>query len=366
MAHNNNDELYKLALSFIPGIGAVHARNLVSYLGGVKEVFRADRRSLRRVPGIGAKRAADILHSDALSRAENSLKMLAKQDVRLLFYLDDDYPSKLKEFAGSPLVLYIRGKLKLEHNRMVAIVGTRRPTPWGKECCERIVHELKAYGCYSVSGLAYGIDSIVHDRSIAGGIPTIGILGSGLDRIYPYVNRRLAERISDQGCLISEFPFGTKPDRENFPRRNRIIAALCDVLIVVESAEKGGSIITTEYANSYSRDIFAVPGRLTDRMSAGCNKLIKTHKAHLFQTMEDVAYICRWDTQPVQRSLNFMCDLDPDEQLIVDIIRKNSPAGLDLIFTQSDLPLPSIASVLLNLEIRGLIKSKPGKKYILV
>jgi len=360
-----NNLLYKLALSFIPGIGSVTAKTLVSYLGGVKQVFEAGKRELSRIPGIGRARSNEIVSGHAMRQAERSLKLIEKNNSQALFYLDKDYPLRLKNYVSSPLILYVKGNADLNAERMVGIVGTRNPSAEGNHNCEHIVDRLKDYNCSVISGLAYGIDSVAHSRSLQQGIPTIAVLGSGLDRIYPQINKGLSERILGNGSLISEFPFGTKPDRENFPKRNRIIAAFSDALIVVESAAKGGSIITAEYANAFSKDVFALPGRLSDPKSEGCNHLIKTHKAHMFQKIEDLAYICRWDQIPVQQKLSFFADLDENEKELVDLIRKNSPAGIDFLLEHSSVSLTVISSVLLNLELRGIIKSKAGKKYIL-
>lgn len=360
-----NKLLYKLALSYIPGIGSVTAKTLVSYLGGVKQVFEAGKRELSRIPGIGTARSKEIISGHAMKQAETTLKHLEKNDCTALFYLDEDYPERLKYFVSCPLILYVKGNADLNPVRMVGVVGTRSPSSEGKHNCEQIIDRLKNYNCSVVSGLAYGIDSIAHTRSVHMGIPTMAVLGSGLDRIYPQINKGLSDRILDNGCLISEFPFGTKPDRENFPKRNRIIAAFSDALVVVESAAKGGSIITAEYANAYSKDVFAVPGRLSDPRSTGCNHLIKTHKAHMFQRIEDLAYICRWDQIPAQQKLSFFSDLDENEQELVGLIKKNAPAGIDYLLENSSIPVSMISSVLLNLELRGIIKTKAGKKYIL-
>lgn len=360
-----NNLLYKLALSFIPGIGSVTAKTLVSYLGGVRQVFEARKRELCRIPGIGTARSKEIVSGLAMRKAEITLQDLEKNNCKALFYLDKDYPGRLKFFVSCPLILYVKGNADLNPVRLVGIVGTRNPSGEGKHNCEHIVDRLKDYNCSTVSGLAYGIDSVAHTRSLYKGIPTMAVLGSGLDRIYPQINKRLSDRILDNGCLISEFPFGTKPDRENFPKRNRIIAAFADALVVVESAAKGGSIITAEYANAFSKDVFALPGRLSDLRSAGCNHLIKTHKAHLFQKIEDLAYICRWDQMPVQQKMSFFSDLDENEQELVDLIRKNAPAGIDFLLEHSSISVSNISSVLLNLELRGIIKPKAGKKYIL-
>lgn len=365
MEKSDEQRIYELALHFIPGIGSVHAKNLISYLGGLKQVFSAQKRELLRVPGIGEKKCLDILNSNVLIFAEKELRRVERFGIETIFYLDDDYPERLKHFSVSPVLLYKKGGFDLNYHRMIGIVGTRNPTSRGRDVCQNIVEELKPFNACIVSGLAYGIDSNAHSKAVDLNMPTIGILGSGLDTIYPGSNRGLSEKMIQYGAVLSEFPLGTKPDRENFPKRNRVIAALADALIVVESAKKGGSIITTEYANEFSKDVFAVPGRINDPMSEGCNHLIKTHMAHLLSNINDLSYIMRWSKQNVQKQLAFVSDLKNDERIVYDMIRENELIALDELTFKSQINLSGMSSILLNLEIRGLIKSKPGKKYIL-
>lgn len=359
------DLVYKLALGKIQGIGAVSVRNLVSYLGGVKQVFKATRKDLSRVPGIGEFRIRDLLKSDALKEAESEAALLTKLGIRVYFYLDAEYPQRLKQYATSPLILYVRGDCSLESKHMVAIVGTRSPSDYGTHVCEKIVRDLAKWDVTVISGLAYGIDAVAHRSALDCCLSTIGVLGSGLDKIYPSLHTGMAEKIIEKGALISEFPPGTKPDRENFPRRNRIIASLCDVLIVVESGIKGGSIISAEYANEYSKDVFAVPGSINAKMSEGCNHLIKTHKAHLYTGVNDISYIARWLEKPVQRLFSFKEDLNEDERKVVDLLDHDKLIRLDTLHYRSGLQLSLLSSILLNLEIRGLVKSMPGKSFIL-
>lgn len=358
------DMIYKLAFNYIPKIGAVQTKNLISYCGGVKEVFSTSNRQLEAIPGIGPKRAADVANFKDFHLAEREYEAIQKNKVNTSFYLDDDYPSRLKHYNDSPIILYSRGNVEWEVPRTVAIVGTRKPTPYGIMQCDKIVEELKAYNVTIVSGLAYGIDTIAHRKCVECEVPTIGVLGNGLNKIYPATNTQLARKMMDKGGLMTEFSMDTQPERENFPQRNRIISALSDITIVVESAIKGGSMITAIYANDQNKDVFAVPGKNTDTMSAGCNFLIKTNQAHLLTSINDIAYIMRWEHQPEVKQMQLLIDLDDNEKKIIEKL-KQEELGVDSLVYQTGLKMTEISSILLNLEFKGIVKTLPGKKYIL-
>lgn len=362
---HDEDALYKLGISYLPGVGGIKARDLISYCGGIKEVFLAKKRKLLSIPGIGEKIAEAITQSDALKLAKEELKKIEGKDVKIISFLDESYPRNLNHYPDAPLILYVKGNIDLNANRKVAIVGTRKVTNYGTIQCEKLVEQLRSYNCTIVSGLAHGVDTIAHRKAVEIGMPTIGVLGNGLKSIYPSTNHELARRMLDNGGVISEFAFDTKPDRENFPQRNRIIAGMADVIVVIESAIKGGSIITAEFANNYNKDVFAIPGKLTDDFSAGCNHLIKTHKAHLLSSAEDIAYIMRWDISEAPKQMTLMIDLLPDEEAIVNILKKQPESRLDSLHYQTQIPLGQLTSLLLNLEFKGLVRSLPGKKYIL-
>jgi len=361
---SDQEIIYKLAFNFIPNVGAINAKNLISYCGGIDKVFSSNKSKLLKVPGIGQKKVIDILNSDALALAEKEYEKIENQNIKVSFYLDDDYPQRLRNFIDSPLIIYKKGKVNLDVERTVAIVGTRKPTSYGITQCEKITEALKDYNVTIVSGLAYGVDTIAHRKSVKQEIPTVGVLGNGISKIYPSANHQLAQKMTENGGIISEFPVDTKPDRENFPRRNRIISALSDVIIVIESAIKGGSMITALYANDQNKDVFALPGKINDSMSAGCNFLIKTNQAHLLHSVDDIAYIMRWDQPAEPKQMQLIIDLDEKEQNIVDLLKREE-LGVDSLMYQSGLRLSQVSSILLNLEFKGLVKSLPGKKYIL-
>jgi DNA processing protein len=360
-------ELEKLALNFIPNIGAVTARNLISYCGGLKEVFTAKKSRLTSIPGIGESKANDVVNGlqKALKIAEAELQKLDGKDIRILFYLDEGYPTKLKHYQDAPLTLYARGDMQLDATRCVAIVGTRKITSYGIVECEKLVEGLAAYNCTIISGLAYGVDTIAHRKAVELGIPTIGVLGNGINRIYPSTNKSLATKMQSKGGILSEYAMDMQPKRENFPRRNRVIAGMSDVVVIVESAAKGGSIITAEYANEYNKDVFAIPGRVGDEMSEGCNNLIKHHKAHLCTSAEDIADIMRWDRATEGVQMQLVMDLDEDERKLMQYIKEEPNIGLDSLHYKTKIPLALLTTTLLTLEFKGIVKPLPGKKYIL-
>ncbi|MCF8367028.1 MAG: DNA-processing protein DprA [Bacteroidales bacterium] len=358
--------LYQIGLTLLPGVGDVLGKKLVAYCGGVEAVFRQKKSALEKIPGIGEKLVTAILSQNVLSRAEEEISFIEKNHITTLFYLEKKYPGRLKNCIDGPIMLYYKGNAEFNTQKVISIVGTRKATEYGREMCDKIVKGLREHGVLVVSGLAYGIDTCVHRASLEQKLKTVAVLGHGLDRLYPYLNTSLSEKILDQGGLITEFMSKTKPDRENFPRRNRIIAGLADATLVVEAAKSGGALITAEIANSYNRDVFSVPGRIGDSWSEGCNFLIKTNKAHLIQSAQDIAYIMGWqksnEIKPkIQREL--FLELTPDEERIADVLRMEDMMGIDDICLKTNLPTSKVSATLLNLEFQGLVRVLPGKVY---
>jgi len=362
--------LHQIALSFVPGVGDIIAKKLIGVCGSPEAVFTEKKKVLLKADRVGEAIVGSIIDNKdhALEMAARELEFVNKYRIRTFFYTDDDYPLRLKECIDSPLLLYFKGNADLNHQRIIAVVGTRRATNYGKEICEKLVEGLKDPGVLVVSGLAYGIDTCAHKAALENGMETVAVLAHGMDRIYPPMNKSLAERMLHQGCLVTDFPSGTNPDRENFPSRNRIIAGLADATIVVEAGMKGGALITAEIANSYNRDVFSVPGNLGNYYSEGCNFLIKTNRALLVQSAEDIKYIMNWDgarkPQVVQKKL--MIDLTPEQQKIIEILEQNSETGIDKLCYESSLSPAVVANALLNLEFEGIVKSLPGKMYKLL
>jgi DNA processing protein len=362
------DLLYKIAITKIAKVGPVTARNLISYCGGVKAVFGAKKKDLLKIPGIGEFTISNLFDKNVLNDAEKELKYIEKNNVQTLFFLDKNYPQRLKHFQDSPVLMYYKGTVDLNFPRIISIVGTRTPTTAGKAVCEEIVEGLSIYNVLIVSGLAYGVDIVAHQKSLDFKVPTIGVLGHGLSQIYPPKHKKIANQMVENGGLLTEFSSEVSIEREHFPMRNRIIAGMCDALIVIETAQKGGSMISAHMANNYSKDVFAVPGRLKDKFSQGCNHLIKTHKASLIESADDIAYIMRWDkksnNKSVQKSL--FIELSEKERQIVDLLQNVDDLGIDKLSKITQLNSSKMAELMLDLEFKGIVKTLPGKRYVLV
>lgn len=363
------DLIYKIALTLIPGVGNINGKNLVAYCGGVKAVFCERKRFLLKIPGIGEQTVNAIFNQKVLERAGNELEFIRKYGIKPIFYLDECYPSRLKQCIDGPILMYYKGNALPESQKVVSLVGTRNGTEYGREMCKKIVEGLKSHSVLIVSGLAYGIDTWAHKAALEAGLETIAVLGHGLDRIYPYANRNLAEKMCNQGGLLTEFTSGTKPDRENFPMRNRIIAGLSDAIIVVEAGEKGGALITAEIGNSYDRDVFAIPGRVGDPRSVGCNYLIRTNKAALVTSAEDICYLLNWSQSTLKKNetQGKLFDLrSEDEELIIGILKEAGAMDIDMLLEKTGLGSAKAAAALLQLELLNIVKCMPGKMYQLL
>lgn len=359
--------LHQIALTKVNGVGPAVARHLLSQFGSAEAIFSASKKQLRAIPYVRESIADAITSTATLSAAESELEFIEKHGIRLLFFSEKDYPKRLRNCADAPILLYYKGNADLDNARVVSIVGTRNATAYGVSLCQELVSGLKAHDTLIVSGLAHGIDSHAHRAALAQELATVGVLGHGLDRIYPAANRNMAARMLDNGGLLTEFPSGTIPERTNFPMRNRIIAGLADVTIVVEAAFKGGALITAEIANSYNRDVCAFPGNTQQEFSAGCNYLIKTHRAHLIQGIKDLEYLMDWTvaetSKPAGKQLPLHVSLDTNEQRVHDVIREAGSLAIDDLMIQVKWPQSKLAMTLLQLEIKGAIVALPGKVY---
>jgi DNA processing protein len=363
--------LNQIAINLIPGIGDITGKKLIEHCGGVEAVFTETKQYLKKIPGIGESLVAAIVNgrSQALARAEKELQFVEKYKIVCLFYTDDNYPYRLKHCIDSPMMLYFKGNCDLNKAKVLSIVGTRSATEYGKNCCKAIVDGFAGTDVLIVSGLAHGIDTCAHKEALKNNLQTVGVLGHGLDRIYPTTNRSLAEKMLNSGGLLTDFLSETNPDRENFPKRNRIIAGMADATLVVEAAKKGGALITAEIANSYNRDVFAIPGKIDDVYSEGCNYYIKINKAALVQSAEDIKYIMKWKTEEtknegIQRKL--FINLSPDEEAIVALLTETSELSIDTICYSMQTTMSRVATALLNMEFEGIIKRLPGKMYCLI
>ncbi|MDA3944543.1 MAG: DNA-processing protein DprA [Bacteroidetes bacterium] len=358
--------LYQIGLTLIPGIGDVLGKKLVAYCGGPKAVFEERRAGLEKIPGIGMITLRSILSQKVLSRAEEEIEFIQKNNIQALFYLDRDYPKRLQHCADSPMLLYYSGKASLNEQKVIGVVGTRNASEYGKRLCDQLLDDLKSENMLVVSGLAYGIDVCAHRNALKVGLPTVGVLGHGLDRIYPFTHKSVASRMQENGGLLTEFMSQTIPDRENFPKRNRIVAGMVDALIVVESAKKGGALITADIANSYNRDVFAFPGRVGDTYSEGCNFLIRTNKAAMIENSVNLKYMMGWHSDnkkktPMQTQL--FREFSEEEQKVMDAFNGENLCDLDQLLIQSNLTASKLAGVLLGLEFEGILVALPGKRY---
>lgn len=361
-----NDLLYQIALTLVPNIGDVHAKALVNFFGSAEAVFKAHKKDLENLEGIGTVRANSIKHFKDFTSSETEIKFIEQYKISPLFITDKNYPQRLLNCYDSPLMLYYRGSANLNTSKIISIVGTRVHTDYGKAACEKIIEDLKEEGILIVSGLAYGIDTIAHRASLKNNLSTVGVLAHGLDKIYPPQNKSMAKQMVDNGGLLTEFMSFTNPDKQNFPKRNRIVAGMCDGLLVIESSKKGGSLITAELANGYNKDVFTIPGRITDSKSEGCNYLLKNNKAALITSANDLLEMLNWkpNAKPLQKKQReLFIEFTPDERIIVDILQQNESMQIDQLYYKSGLSSSSMAAALLMLEMQGIVLSMPGKMY---
>ncbi len=360
----DKDLQYKIALTLVPKIGHLNAKKLIAYCGGVEAVFNESVVNLNKIPNIGRSIINSLKSADVMNRAEKEMKYIEKNGIQTLFYLDEEYPNRLRQCDDGPTLLYYNGNADLNSAQILSIVGTRQASNHGVEICEEIISEFKDTNTLIISGLAYGIDTCAHKNSLKYGLQTVGVLGHGLDKIYPAENRKFADKMIEQGGLLTEFKTGTKPNRENFPMRNRIVAGLSDATLVVESKARGGSLITAFLAIDYNRDVFAIPGRPKDENSAGCNMLIKKNVAHLVNNATDIKDLMNWkeqDKKPIAQKQMFV-ELSDDEEFILNYL-SDTPTSVDQLSIISKLPMSKTTSLLLALEFKGIVKSLPGKMY---
>ena len=360
--------VYKIGITLIPMVGDITAKQLISYCGSAEAVFNEKKQNLLRIPGIGEITANSIVNQDVIKRAEQEITFIEKNKVTPIYYLDKEYPLRLKQCEDSPLMIYYKGNAPLHNNRVIAIVGTRSASPYGKKLTEDLINGLKDTGALIVSGLAFGIDICAHRAALDCGLDTVGVVAHGLDTMYPPEHSNIAAKMLEHGGVVTEFLSNTMPNRENFPKRNRIIAGLSDAIVVIESKESGGALITAEIAFSYSREVLAFPGRTDDPYSRGCNNLIQRNKAYLVQSAKDVTEYLGWKPSTVAKTpqAELFHDLNPEESAIVNAIKaQGAPMYIDDIALQSKITPGNLSAHLLTLEFAGILKSLPGKMYSL-
>jgi DNA processing protein len=362
------ERAYQIGLTLIEGIGDINAKNLLAYCGSAREVFKQKKAHLQKIPGIGDFLANSIVGSkDVLLRAEEEIEFIHKYSIKPIFFTDEDYPARLKFCSDGPILLYYKGNADLNSEKIIGVVGTRKPSDYGKQKTTELINELSSTGALIISGLAYGVDVYAHKAALDNDLDTVGVLAHGLDRIYPQLHDKIAKRMINQGGLLTDFMSGTNPDAVNFPKRNRIVAGLCDALVVVESKRTGGSLITATIANSYNKDVFAFPGRAGDSLAEGCNGLIKRNRAALIENAADLLYAMQWleeDKKANQsKQIPLQLDLSEDEKKIIQLFSSKKSIHMDEICQTTGLAISSVSALLLQLEFSNLIKSKPGKLF---
>ena len=365
----NNNLLYQISLTLIPNVGDVHAKALINHFGNAEAIFKAKKKDLEEIEGIGSVRANSIKRFNEFTKAEDEISFIEKYKITPLFITDDKYPKRLLNCYDSPVMLYYRGNADLNTAKIIAIVGTRNHNEYGKTVCEKFLDDLANENILIVSGLAFGIDSIAHKTALKNNLQTVAVLAHGLDRIYPSQNKSLAKQMIEQGGLLTDFRTKTNPDKQNFPKRNRIVAGISDAIVVIETGIKGGSLITAELGNGYNKDVFAIPGRINDNKSEGCNYLIKNNKACLITSADDLLENMSWKEHKKpspKKQRELFIELSDEEKIVVNILQQQEQIHIDELYLKSGLSSSAVASALLTLEMQSVVASLPGKVYKMI
>ncbi|TCK67757.1 DNA processing protein [Winogradskyella wandonensis] len=366
---NEQQLIHTLALQHIPKIGGTTAKKLIAHCGSAEAIFKEKKSNLLKIDGIGTITIDGLYDKSHFEEAENELRFIRDNNIAYSYFLDDNYPERLKHCIDGPILLFQSGNINLENKHIISVVGARKITTNGIAFCEKLVEDLAPYNPVIVSGFAYGTDITAHKAALKHNLQTIGCLAHGLNQIYPKVHKKYMADIEKHGGFLTDFWSSDAFDRKNFLKRNRIIAGLSEATIVIESAEKGGSLVTADIANSYNRDVFAVPGRVTDSQSVGCNNLIKANQAHLLSNPLDVPYILGWELQneakPIVQKQLFV-ELEPDEKVIYNYLKENNKELLDVIALNCNIPTYKLAGLLLNMELKGVVRPLPGKLFEVV
>jgi len=362
----DSELLNSLALMRIEGVGDIMAKRLINHIGSAEAVFKAKKSQITAIEGVGDIAYNNLKNTAVFKLAEDEVKFVRENNIKPLFFQDAAYPDRLKHCIDGPVVLFTSGNINLENRKTISIVGTRQMTSYGGDFCRKLIEDLAPLNPVIISGFAYGVDIHAHAIAMEQGLQTIGVVAHGLNQVYPKVHKKYVAKMEENGGFITEFWSTSNPDKENFVKRNRIVAGLSEATIIIESADKGGSLITANIANDYNRDVFAVPGRITDKYSMGCNNLIKSQKANVLTDAADLIYMLNWQLEeakkkPVQKQLFVM--LDNDEQKVYDYLQKKGKELMDVIALECDMPIFRISSLLLNMELKGVIRPLPGKLF---
>lgn len=362
---SEQDLFYLLALQSVEGVGDIIAKRLLLQCGTAENIFKTKPSQLSLIEGVGSVLLKNIREKSIFEKAQKELDFIESNGINVTFFDEKNYPERLKHCIDAPVLLFSSGNIDLENKKVISIVGTRQITSYGIEFCKKLIEDLSPLDPVIVSGFAYGVDIVAHQLAIENNLQTVGVVAHGLNQIYPKSHKKYVAQVEQNGGFMTEFWSSSNPDKENFVRRNRIVAGISEATIVIESADRGGSLITANMANDYNRDVFAVPGRTTDKYSQGCNNLIKAQKANVLTNAADLIYILNWDVKnepkPVQKQL--FVELDPDEQKIYDYLLKAGKELMDIIALRCDFPIYKISGLLLNMELKGVIRPLPGKLF---
>lgn len=362
---SDQELFYLLALLKVDGVGDIMAKKLLTNFGNAEAIFKVKSNQIAGIDGVGSVLLRNLKDKTVFEKANKELEFIKSNAIHVSFFQDTSYPDRLKHCIDSPVLIFTSGNINLKNKKLISIVGTRQITSYGMEFCKKFIEDLAPLDPVIVSGFAYGVDIVAHQLAMDNNLQTIGVLAHGLNQIYPKTHKKYIARMEENGGFITEFWSSSNPDKEKFVRRNRIVAGMTEATIVIESADKGGSLITANLANDYNRDVFAVPGRVTDKYSQGCNDLIKTQKANVLTSAADLVYVLNWDienkSKPVQKQL--FVELELEEQKIYDFLLKNGKELLDVIALQCDFPIYKISGILLNMELKGVIRPLPGKLF---
>lgn len=367
LAIHSTDLPYQIALTMVPNIGAVQAKILAEHFESAAAIFQASQKELSSIENIGTVRAGNIKRFTDFSAAEAEIRFIEQYKIQPLFITTPDYPQRLLHCSDAPAMLYYRGNADLNAAKVISIIGTRACTHYGRQITEKLIADLSGTGILVVSGLALGVDAVAHKAALTHLTPTVGVLAHGLGTLYPHQHKSLAREMVEMGGLLTEFGRDVQPDKYNFPRRNRIVAGIADATVVIETAIKGGSMITAELAHGYNRDVFAFPGKTTDSRSEGCNHLIRQHKASLLTNAQQLLEMMGWEVpatlQTAASAPPILPALSPEEQMIVTICREKDCTHIDELYTKSNLPPSVVTAAILQLELTGILVVLPGKMH---
>jgi len=360
---------YLLALQKVVGVGDIIAKKLLHHCGSAETIFTSSSKQLATIDGIGKMVLKNLQDKTIFDMAKKELAFIQSTAIQTSFFKGNNYPERLKHCLDAPVLLFSTGNINWNNSKIISIVGTRQVTQYGMDFCKKLIADIAPLNPIIVSGFAYGVDIVAHQAAIDNNLQTIGVLAHGLNQIYPSSHKKYMQKVEQNGGFLTEFWSSSSPEKENFVKRNRIVAGISEATIVIESAEKGGSLITANIANDYNRDVFAVPGRITDKYSQGCNTLIKTQQAHLLSSAADLVYILNWEiSKPLSKKdlglqKELFINLTTEEQSVYDFLIKNGKTELDSLAIHCDFPTYKLIPLLLNMELKGILRPLPGKMF---